>query len=298
MLHKYGSRVLMTLLSLLLLASMSLTSAAPAFAQEGSGGSSGSGKGWDQDIISAPTKNNGDKQLFSDGLTFPGNEKTKTDDIIPQTDGNSVAQGILSTANQLEASEIDQPEQGRNAFLAAVLNNSYDKVGDPAEIDFMQFMIVHHVVAVYMANSCVHKAVHSELKTLCQGILTSQAQQITQQEFYLASKWGVYVPVNPLEQDEFILDELGKIKANSDQFDKTWLELMMPHHAQAVVTAETCQANAEHLDVKELCQAIVFIQSKQIGTMADMLKNWYGVDKTTDPMKLAQSIQDHSFSKQ
>ena len=297
MLRRFGARFLMSIVSLVMLASMPLASVTPVAAQSSSGSSSGScggSNGWDQALIKCTPTETGTNQLFSDGIKLPGNELSKQDDTFDQFQSNSMVQGILATANLTENTERDQPEDGKNVFLSQVLANSYNKEGDSVELDFMQFMLVHHVVAVYMANSCVNKASHADLVALCKEIGISQAAQITQMNYYLASYYGVYQAITPLEQDEFILDRLSKV--SGDNFDKLWLELMLSHHAQAVTTGKVCANGAEHGNVKELCQAIVYVQSAQIQQMADMLKNWYGKSMTTDPVKLANMIENEPLS--
>ena len=53
-----------------------------------------------------------------------------------------------------------------------------DKQTAKYEIKFMENMIDHHAMAVMMAQMCTMKAIHSELLTLCQNIITSQSAEI------------------------------------------------------------------------------------------------------------------------
>lgn len=48
------------------------------------------------------------------------------------------------------------------------------------EIDFMEGMIDHHFMAVQMPQICVGKAVHEELRGLCQNIITTQQQELAE----------------------------------------------------------------------------------------------------------------------
>lgn len=46
------------------------------------------------------------------------------------------------------------------------------------EIDYMEETINHHLAGVVMAQRCIAKAVHEELRQLCQQSLASQQRQI------------------------------------------------------------------------------------------------------------------------
>ncbi len=216
---------------------------------------------------------------------------------IPQT-GAAAASGpknaVIALVEQMMASEpqtgVDQPERNKSQFLQQVLDGTYRQTGDQVEKDFMSFMIVHHNVAVRMAYECMQKAVHPELRSLCEEIGKSQSIQIAQQNYYLAKFYNLYQDPSELEQDEFIINELQNLQG--DAFDKRWLELMAPHHAQAVETSKVCASGASHYEVVALCQGMAFIQSAQITEMAGMLQNWYGENITTDPHALAMSVEN------
>ncbi len=216
---------------------------------------------------------------------------------IPQT-GAAAAAGpknaVMALVEQMMASEpmssVDQPESYKSQFLQAVLNNSYRQTGQQVEKDFMPFMIVHHNVAVRMAYECMQRASHAELRSLCEEIGKAQSIQIAQQNFYLAKFYDLYQDPSELEQDEFIIQELQNTP--DGQFDKVWLELMLPHHGQAVVTSKVCASGSAHYDVIALCQAMTYAQTAQINEMAGMLQNWYGENVPTDPMQLAKSVEN------
>ena len=86
------------------------------------------------------------------------------------------------------------------ALAALVFAFSYRSIalaGGPAptlqqrriEINFMAGMIDHHEMAVEMADLCVAKAVHNELRTLCQNIKQTQQQQIGNAELAAELVW-------------------------------------------------------------------------------------------------------------
>ena len=52
--------------------------------------------------------------------------------------------------------------------------------GAEFEVMFMEMLIKHHEKAIKEAQSCVEKAFHPELISLCQNIIASQSAEIQQ----------------------------------------------------------------------------------------------------------------------
>ena len=252
-----GSKAFQVVIAVMMITSLTFSFIPTAYAQEGTGGD-----------------NNGNVQEI-DTATF------------------QAGPGLLKMARLTEGTPIDPPEDAKSAFLKAVLEESYSKTGEAMEKDFMTFMIKHHMVAVVMANYCIDRAVHQELVDLCKAIQKAQATQVAEQNFYLAMWFDLYTAPTLLEQDEWMAGQLADIQ-KGDDFDKRFLELMVPHHAQAVVTGKVCAQNASHDLLKTLCGAIVYFQTTQIQLQVNWLKEWYGEELPTDPMQLAKMVEDET----
>lgn len=69
------------------------------------------------------------------------------------------------------------------------------------------------------------------------------------------------------------LDQLA-----GDDFDKAFLSQMTMHHAMAVMMARPAAAQAPHQETKDLAQAIVDDQTREIAQMRSWAKEWYGMD--------------------
>ncbi len=63
-----------------------------------------------------------------------------------------------------------------------------------------------------------------------------------------------------------------------DEFDKSFLVEMIVHHEGAVEMAKLALTNSKHKEIKDLADAIISAQNKEIGDMKSWLKNWYGVE--------------------
>ena len=55
-----------------------------------------------------------------------------------------------------------------------------------------------------------------------------------------------------------------------DDFDKTFIEQMIPHHQGAIDMAKLAQKNAFHQEIKDMADDIISAQTNEI----NMMKNW------------------------
>lgn len=76
--------------------------------------------------------------------------------------------------------------------------------------------------------------------------------------------------------DSMTGDLIGK---TGDNFDKTFLSGMIVHHEGAVAMAELALKNAKHQEIKDMANAIITAQNKEIADMKAWQKNWYQVNQ-------------------
>ncbi len=69
-----------------------------------------------------------------------------------------------------------------------------------------------------------------------------------------------------------------------DAFDKAFIPEMIAHHQGAIDMATAAKASASHDELKQLADAIVTAQTKEIAQMREWYKAWYGVDAPSDGM--------------
>lgn len=67
-------------------------------------------------------------------------------------------------------------------------------------------------------------------------------------------------------------------KRKTAQFEINFLKSMIDHHFMAVMMAETCQEQAIHPELFQLCEQIETTQSEEIAMMQGWLLEWYGID--------------------
>lgn len=70
-----------------------------------------------------------------------------------------------------------------------------------------------------------------------------------------------------------------------DDFDKAFVEMMISHHEGAVAMAELIPSRAKHDEVKQLGEAIISAQTKEIADMKQWQQNWgYSTDESMQMM--------------
>src|SRR5690606_9953158 len=70
-----------------------------------------------------------------------------------------------------------------------------------------------------------------------------------------------------------------------DDFDKAFIEMMISHHEGAVDMAELIPTRAKHDEVKQLGEAIITAQTKEIADMKQWQRDWgYSTDEMMQMM--------------
>lgn len=72
---------------------------------------------------------------------------------------------------------------------------------------------------------------------------------------------------------------------SGDDFDKTFVEMMISHHEGAIDMAELIPSRAKHAEIKTLGEAIIAAQTKEIADMKQWQKDWgYSTDEMMEQM--------------
>lgn len=69
---------------------------------------------------------------------------------------------------------------------------------------------------------------------------------------------------------------------SGDEFDKAFMAEMIAHHQGAIVMAEAALQNAKHDEIKNLANAIISAQNKEIAEMQQWQKAWYGIEASVN----------------
>ena len=63
-------------------------------------------------------------------------------------------------------------------------------------------------------------------------------------------------------------------------FEQQFIDMMVPHHEGAVEMAKVAQARAERPEIRQMAEAIISAQDREIQQMKGWRKAWYGSDQT------------------
>lgn len=145
------------------------------------------------------------------------------------------------------------------------------------ETNFMTSMIDHHAMAVHMAEMCLEKAIHEELRTTCEEIIATQSQEIELMQSWLSSWYDItYEP----QMKPGAMRQMEKMMTmSSEEFEIAFMEDMIRHHEGAIREAEPCLKRAYHEDLIDACQNIIETQSAEIVEMEAWLCEWYSICK-------------------
>ena len=142
------------------------------------------------------------------------------------------------------------------------------------EIKFMTDMIDHHHMAIMMAELCIAKAIHPELRSLCENIKAAQMAEIETMQSWLQEWYAVsHAPVMK-PGDQRMMDRLAAL--SGAEFEIAFMEMMITHHEKAIKEGQHCLRKAEHPDLRSLCTNIIATQSAEIDHMQAWLCEWYG----------------------
>jgi len=161
--------------------------------------------------------------------------------------------------------------------------NTMMQKGDGIDAHFIEEMIPHHQDAITMAKLALVKAQKPEVKQLAQNIIDSQGKEITQMKSWYKDWFGKDVPTNAdgmmgnkkgmhggMMGDESDMTSLE----DAQDFDKAFIEEMIPHHQMAVMMAKMLEGGTEKAEMKQLAEDIITAQNKEIEQMRGWLKSW------------------------
>jgi uncharacterized protein (DUF305 family) len=143
------------------------------------------------------------------------------------------------------------------------------------ETRFMQGMIDHHAMAVMMGEMCVDRAVHDELRSMCEGIVATQSQEIATMQGWLSDWYGSSYEPQMKPADAKKMESLAAL--DGLEFEISFMETMIKHHENAIQEASRCVERAYHSELIELCEDIIEVQQTEIAQLRGWLCEWYDI---------------------
>ncbi|MFZ0406674.1 MAG: DUF305 domain-containing protein [Cyanobium sp.] len=164
-----------------------------------------------------------------------------------------------------------------------------------ADQRFIVMMIPHHDGAIAMADLALSRARHPQLKALAERISSSQRRENALMRSWYRQWYGADVGSTPVDQADGLpwgmgmgmgmghgamgtratADSLAVLNSAPD-FDRAFIEQMVPHHWMGVMMASMGQMHSQHPQLRQLQAAMVRVQSEEIQQMQQWYRQWYG----------------------
>ena len=151
---------------------------------------------------------------------------------------------------------------------------------------FIEQMIPHHDGAVAMAKLALEKSKRPAIKTLANAIIEGQTKEINDMRGWYKNWFSKDVPKgNTGMMGGGMMsgsgmhmggDEDMKALETATDFDKAFLEAMIPHHQLALMMVQMLEAGTNRPEMIQLANSITLSQSKEIKDMQGWYIEWYG----------------------
>jgi uncharacterized protein (DUF305 family) len=153
----------------------------------------------------------------------------------------------------------------------------------PYDQQWLDEMIMHHQHAVMSSSMMIADSERPELRDLAERIISGQQREIDQMRAWRRDWYGAGGMADV--QGAMMAQMTGNRGAmrgqmqqmmGSADLDRMFLEMMIPHHEDAIAMAEDALASAEHDELRELARTIITVQQAEIDEMRGYLADWYG----------------------
>lgn len=189
---------------------------------------------------------------------------------------------------------VDTPQDNTAASLQYIVDgipkSETEKIletyiGDDHDRFYLANMLAHHIGAVDMAKLAQNNAKRTEVKNMAVNIISAQTTEINNMLNW-QKNWGFPATSGPsmIDHSGMATSEEMTVSAaelgtkTGDEFDKSFLKLMIAHHESAISMSRPAIKNSKRQEVKLLAKAVIEAQTVEIAQMRQWLSEWgYGV---------------------
>lgn len=180
---------------------------------------------------------------------------------------NLSGRGMMGTSTQ-------NYTQGKNTTMSSNIDRH-----------FIEQMIPHHIDAITMAKLAPTRTQRPEIIELSKSIIVSQVKEIDQMKEWYKNWYGREVPTGILSNSSGMMGggmHMGMMGNDTDikrleltdDFDKAFIEEMIPHHQMAVMMGQMLKNSTSREEMKKLADDIITAQTREINEMRQWYTDW------------------------
>ena len=150
---------------------------------------------------------------------------------------------------------------------------------------FIEQMIPHHEGAIAMAELALEKSNRPEIKALAQNIVVAQEAENKQMTGWYAEWFGSHPAKGNIGMMGGGMMSSGGMHMGGQEdmlalesaadFDKAFIEQMIPHHQLAIMMAQMLKVSTARSEMLNLAENIIDSQTAEIEQMQGWYKAWY-----------------------
>lgn len=144
------------------------------------------------------------------------------------------------------------------------------------EIRLLRDLIDGHNLAIQMSQVCVQKAVRPELRSLCEGVISAQTQQIQTMQSWLNNWYGITYQPTSNNFGENVVNQLASLSGS--EFEIEFMKSLTSHHWGAIEFGGEIIDRAYHHQFVDLGASVVTEQVNEINQLRTMLREVYGIE--------------------
>ena len=144
--------------------------------------------------------------------------------------------------------------------------------GNPVDRAFVADMVPHHESAVEMAKIAQSRGSSAFVMKLADDIVRTQNDEIATMRAADERLQSAGITTGSLGVEGHMMEEqeVASLKT-AKQFDRAFMELMIPHHEAAIPMSRAEIAKGEDAQLKALAQDIITAQQREISAMRKQL---------------------------
>lgn len=144
------------------------------------------------------------------------------------------------------------------------------------DLDFAKMMKIHHQAAVDMSKIELAKGDNAEVKTMAQNILNAQKAEIAELQMFIDKHKMSAMNQHDKMHDQLMtsmkdMEEDMKMMKMTEDVDKHYVSMMIPHHESAVDMAQMQLKHGGNEALKKMAQMMINDQTKEIAAFKDWM---------------------------